>query len=459
MKYSKQSLVLLNVNEEHIYKLANGREKRIRLLSCRDFRDAVIHRLRRTEVTVDIDGKPLVLVCAPHVMPTEVDGLRIQADMTSAWCKDARSFEVDMHKDVQFSLWDASDPIVDTDLFGFPLPDYRLFSHGTQTYPEVVHQGLRDSSPQEGAKFYHVYGEDMGGYDERQPIVSCTDGIVVEPPLGASRYPRPDRLYIKGEDGLIWFYSHFDSHEPTMKPGREVKKGQVIGIMGIQGPSGRWPHVHVGICVPDKSRVEEGAYRTWNELRLYPWLITAHAAQYPGNLYAVARLHQLILAGETASFDGTNSLCFGSDSVSYKWVFHDGTIANGPKAEKAYDKPGVYAATLWVSDAKGRRDVDFCRVKVHRAENPQFLPTIVIAHFPTRPIVGQPIHFRGWVQTEEAKEKMTIDFGDGTVLENWTGFSNVEHSYKTGGIHVVTVHTTFNDMPVTEKAKVIIDNE
>jgi hypothetical protein len=131
----------------------------------------VIGLVRSAEVVVEIDGKPLTLSCAPYVLPREVDGLRIQADTTSDW--------LDMPRRVQFSLWDATERIVDTRTFCFPLPDYRLLSHGIQAYNEPVHLGHRDGDPA-GQRFYHNYGVDLAGYERRQKVVSAIEGVVVQ---------------------------------------------------------------------------------------------------------------------------------------------------------------------------------------------------------------------------------------------------------------------------------------
>jgi len=128
-KYSAQTIIRLNVNSEYQFKLNDGSHKSIRLISVEEHRDSIIRKVRRAEVNVTVNGKSLCLVCGPYVMPVETEGIRIQADMTSR------------PRRVQFSLWDAKDPIVYTDRFSFPLRDYLLFSHGTQSYNEVVHLG------------------------------------------------------------------------------------------------------------------------------------------------------------------------------------------------------------------------------------------------------------------------------------------------------------------------------
>ena len=169
--YSSQSVVCLNPGETYSFRLKNGTVKSLRLESVRQFKDSVIGLTRRADVRVEIDGQPLDLVCAPYVMPSVAQGLRVQVDTTSAWG--------DLPKQVQFSLWDASDPIVDTRRFGFPLRDYQLFCHGTQAYNEVVHLGAGDGDPV-GQRFHHDYGVDLAGFEGHEEVVSAVEGKIIK---------------------------------------------------------------------------------------------------------------------------------------------------------------------------------------------------------------------------------------------------------------------------------------
>jgi len=158
IKYSTQRFVYLDVGESHAFELNDGTKRSIILKAVEEHADTVMNLMRRAEVLVEIDGKPVELLCEPYVMPVEVHGLRIQADTTSGW--------MDLPKKVQLSLWDASDPIVDTALFVFPLAGYAMFSQGIQAYNEPVHLGDRDGDPA-GQRFYHSYGLDLAGFEGR----------------------------------------------------------------------------------------------------------------------------------------------------------------------------------------------------------------------------------------------------------------------------------------------------
>ena len=202
--YSAQRIIGLNVNETFTFHLKNGAERVIKLIPVQEHRDSVINFMSRAEVRVEIDGKPLDLVCEPYTMPVEIAGIRLLADTTSGWGN--------VTKQAQLSLWDAADPIVNTKLFGFHLRNFRFLSHGTQNYDETVHLGAGDGDPT-GQKFYHDYGLDMAGYEGVEEVVSATEGKV------AMFWPSRDDLcsvVIQDPAGFHWEYAHLKAVEPEI---------------------------------------------------------------------------------------------------------------------------------------------------------------------------------------------------------------------------------------------------
>jgi len=346
-QYSKQKIVCLDIGEQYTFRSHNGIEKLIRLASVKDYRDTVLRMARRAEVVVVVNGRTVRLVCQPYTMPTVIDGLRIQADTTSGWRNIA--------KRVQLSIWDANDPIVDTRKFCFPIKRYLLFSHGLQAYNEVRHLGLRDGNP--GHTAYHDYGIDLGGYDGGEEVVSCCSGRVVSlwPKSGMAR-----SVSVQDEGGLIWLHTHLDSVVANIVEGVKVSAGQKIGVLGKRGHSGNFSHLHLGTSL---TRADLTANKFSKRLNLYPWIVTAFQEKYGRNLYAVARPHQVVLTGEEVMFDGSKSLAYDAKIVDYRWEFDNGKVVRAVKAEKVFDKPGVYVGTLRVRDEQGNEDVDFCRVR------------------------------------------------------------------------------------------------
>ncbi|UCE50505.1 MAG: peptidoglycan DD-metalloendopeptidase family protein, partial [Phycisphaerales bacterium] len=440
-KYSEQKIFCLDIGEEYQFKLKDGPYRSIRLISVEEHRDSVIGRIRKAQVNVEVSGKVLRLTCAPYVMPTQTEGVRIQADTTSGW--------LSLPKRVQFSIWDAKDPIVHTDRFSFPIHDYSLFSHGIQSYNEVVHLGWVDGCPK-GVKAYHNYGIDFAGYEGREEIISCTKGEVIR----LSSVSGYLFVVIRDDDGLIWEYGHFDSVPSQIKRAVRIEKGQKIGILGKTGPSGNFAHLHLGNYL---SQADLDAGRSNRRLNLYPWLMATYQQQYQRVSYAVARPHQTVSTGEKVLFDGSNSVSFGAKIISYGWILPDGEIVDGITAEHVFDKPGVYIATLRIIDEKGRKDIDFYKVKVFTASAPEDkVPTIFMTYTPTNHIaVNQSVLFRFWFQGVKG-ESMEVDFGDGRVISDYVSYSEIRHRFRSPGIHIVTASCTIDGMPITQKQKVVV---
>jgi|GEM_PF-134149 len=440
IKYSTQRFVYLDEGESMTVSLENGTERKIELLSVHEQTDSVIGLLRRADVRIAIDGVPLDLVCAPYVMPTEIDGLRIQADTTSGWTK--------LEKKVQLSVWDASDPIVDTGLFVFPLPQYRLFSLGMQAFNEPVHLGARDGDPA-GQRFYHNYGVDFAAYEGRERVVACIDGEVVHADADQGT------ILFEDDQGFVVEYGHLDSIDPAIRPGARVARGQPVGLVGRRGASGNFSHLHVGTYL---SRDYVDLHRNNRALNLYPWLVAAYLDRSTTALHAVARPHHTVVTGEEVRLDGTRSISSGAAIVSYRWVFDDGTSADGPEVRRTFEKPGQYTAALWIENEQGERDVDFCKIKVFSDGEPEeVIPALFMTCAPTRLVdVKQPVSFRIWHQGGEA-DSITVDFGDGTKIDDYRSYSEVSHLFATEGIHVVTASARIGRIAVARKIKVVVD--
>jgi hypothetical protein len=175
-------------------------------------------------------------------------------------------------------------------------------------------------------------------------------------------------------------------------------------------------------------------------------------------LLAVARPHHSVTVGDEVIFDGSNSLAFDSKIVAYKWQFHDGRTVEKPLVKRKFDKPGTFIATLFVIDDKGNKDVDFCKVKVYPSSGElKGIPTIFMSYAPTVGInIGESVQYRIWLQGADKNIPIKIDFGDGTVINDYESFSEIQHKFKTVGIHIVTAEAEVNGLPITQKQKVVV---
>ena len=297
-------------------------------------------------------------------------------------------------------------------------------------------------------RYYHDYGFDMAGFEGRDRVLSCVDGVVIDLQFDQGW------VVVEDDQGILFRYAHLDEIQAEIKKGTQVKRGQQIGILGKKGFLGNFSHLHVGVYL---SKAYYERRQPTSSLNLYPWMVAANQRATGAKLYAVARPHHALRVGERLEFDGTKSIALGAPITSYRWEFHDGTVVGASKAEKTYHKLGTYMATLWVGDDRGLKDVDFCKVRVYSKDKVEdVMLTIFITYTPSdRVRVGQPVYFRFWPQGKSV-ESIQVDFGDGTVLLEYTPYSEITHSFTGHGIHIVTATASAENLPIMQKIKIIV---
>jgi hypothetical protein len=349
-------------------------------------------------------------------------------------------------KDARLRLWPAGSPWIARGSFVYPARQ-RWFANYTQMANEPVYVDGGDL-PAKKEIYYH-FGLDMGGCEGLVDVVSATEGIVTssgtdvlagQPPDSPAE-PRYDNVYIL--DSRRWYcrYSHLKFIDPAVRPGAHIALGQKLGVLGKEGGSGGWSHLHFDIWARQPSGmwgIEEG----------YAFLWQAYEQEHPRELVAVARPHALVWAGQKVTLDGSRSRGKG---LRYDWTFTEGGTAGGERVERTYDTPGTYSEILKVTDEMGRVDYDFMAVQViDRAHPDQPPPTIHATYAPTFGIrAGDPVDFK--VRTFRDKEGgETWDFGDGTAAVKVqsdanansraaTGYAETLHVYKQPGHYLVSV--------------------
>src|SRR5690606_9598669 len=99
-------------------------------------------------------------------------------------------------------------------------------------------------------------GVDFSGVEGITRVVAATDGVVVmrgEDILegtDSTVKPRYDVVYVRDERGWYYRYSHLSRIDDGIRLGEQVSKGQVIGLLGKEGGSGGWAHLHFDIRIP-----------------------------------------------------------------------------------------------------------------------------------------------------------------------------------------------------------------
>ena len=280
-------------------------------------------------------------------------------------------------------------------------------------------------------------------------VVAATGGLVVSvsektlPGYALTPVrPRYDVVYLLDERGWYYRYSHLHTIDPAIEMGARVKMGQRIGVLGKEGASGGWSHLHFGIksCQPSGK---------WGTEEAYAFAWEAYVRENKPALIAVARPHQFVRVGESITLDASKSWAASGRIASYEWSFTDGTTGSGAKIERTYAKPGSYSETVKVADDAGQVSYDFAIVQVIGDDFTKIPPTIHPSFAPTTNIKpGVPLTFK--VRTFRDQGGETWNFGDGSrpvkVQSDGNakalakdGYAVTEHAFTKPGDYIVNV--------------------
>jgi murein DD-endopeptidase MepM/ murein hydrolase activator NlpD len=445
----------LNLGESATVDLPGDKKATVRLLDVKETRDTQRQAVRRAEATVEVNGEKIVLVSANYRMPTILGGVRVDCPVTKGYALNPtptfdKSNPWGLEKDARIRVWPGEGPLLDPETFLYPAKQ-RWFASGTQMANEPVHVDGGENPLVK--KIYYHYGLDIGGAETMVEVIAATDGLVcssgkqVLPGYEDSPVkPRYDVVYLLDGRGWYYRYSHLHVISPEVTPGAKVKKGQLIGLLGKQGASGGWSHLHFDIS----GRQPSGK---WGIIEGYAFLWEAYQRKYQPKLIAVARPHRYVAPLEAVTLDGSRS--WAKDTVvTYEWTFTDGSHGKGVTTERMYKKPGVYSEILKITDAAGQIDYDFAVVNVVDPTRPKELPpSIHAAYSPTFGIQpGDPVTFLvRTFRTTDGHE--TWNFGDGspkvTVQSDGNvvplakdGYARTVHRFERAGHYVVRVERT-----------------
>ena len=436
----------LGLQEEAEVTLHNGEKAKVKLLDLKEETDSIRGAIRKAVVKVNVNGKEVVLEAGNYNLPVTVAGVHIDCPVTGGYRKKCNKDFWALKKDARFRLWPASSDLVAEGTLVLPVKD-RWFATAYQTGNEPVYVNSAENG---GSKsiYYHA-GLDFGGAEGLVDLVAAADGLVVvngtdvlegceSLPLG----PRYDRLWVLDDRGWLHMHSHVLNLDKSIRVGTRIRKGQKFGVLGKEGGSGGWTHLHYGIKAIQPSG-------EWGEVDAYPLAWEANRRQNNPKLIAVARPHHYLKTGQAVTLDGSKSRSFSNKPLTYEWTFTDGSRAGDAKVARTYKSPGYYSEILKVTDSDGNVAYDFQVVHVHTPGKPS-APAIHAAYAPTQNIrAGDKITFK--VRSFDRKTSgETWDFGDGSpsvkVVSDGNksklskkGYAVTTHTYAKGGHYIVTV--------------------
>ena len=423
-------VVDLALGESQEVALCDGKKVTVKLLESKETSDPVREAIREARVRVQIDGRSVWLTSANYRLPKTVAGVRIDCPITGGYRRNTNRDAWGLEKDARLRLWPAGSPLVTPGTFVYPLKQ-RWFASATQmaNEPCYVDAGERPSV----RKIYYHNGLDFGGAEGMVEVVSVTDGLVVssgtEALPGYEETPprtRYDVIYVLDGRGWYYRYSHLFEIDEAIRPGTKVRIGQRLGLLGKEGGSGGWSHLHFDVTARQPSG-------KWGTQEAYAFVWEAYQRQYRPTLIAVARPHHLIFAGQKVTLDAARSWSADGKIARYQWTFTDGTTAEGAKVERAYPRPGYYSEVLKVTDAAGRIAYDFAIVYAVDRDKPEPMPpTIHPVYQPTLGIrPGDEVTFKvRTFATTDGEE--TWHFGDSSAQATTRSDGNVVKLAKDG---------------------------
>ncbi len=437
----------LNIGEVQEVELADGSKARVKLLDVQEIRDQLRHAVREARATVEVNGASVSLVSATYHLPVTAAGVQIDCPITRGYLvNDNQKNPWGLRKDARLRLWPAGSPWMQPGTFTYPVRQRWLASDTQMANEPCFVNG--DEVPGKGGIYYH-YGLDFGGAEGLVEVVAATDGLVVSAAgqilpehRDSPAQIRYDVIYIMDGRGWYYRYSHLVTIE--VKPGRRVRMGERIGLLGKEGGSGGWSHLHFDIT----SRQPSGE---WGIQDAYAYAWQAYQTEYRPGILAVVRPHRLATVGQKVVLDGTKSWSAAGKITRYEWTLTGGSTASAATVERVYKQPGTYSEILKVTDETGQAAWDFAVTEVQDPARPDRLPpTIHAAYAPTTNIrPGDAITFKvRTFRTTEGEERW--DFGDGSPpvsvrsdgnvnVHAKDGYGVTEHRYAKPGSYVVRV--------------------
>jgi murein DD-endopeptidase MepM/ murein hydrolase activator NlpD len=439
----------VNVGQTCQVTLHDGAEATVTLLELTEKRDSLRNAVRRAQVKVEVNGKTVSLISSTYHLPTAIGGVWIDCPVTKGYVQNSSPANAwGLVKDARLRLWPADSPWIRPGTFVYPVKQ-KWFASDTQMANVPCYVNACDIPGRKN--IYYHYGLDFGGSEGMVEVVAATDGLVVsvadhvlEGHKDTPVSPRYDVVYILDDRGWYYRYSHLAMIATPVIPGKRVRMGQPIGLVGKEGGSGGWSHLHFDI----NSRQPSGKWGTQNG---YAFIWQAYQQQYGPDIIAVARPHHLVYTGQSVRLDASKSWSATGKIAKYEWTFCDGTKATGSNTERVYERAGEYSEIVKVTDSAGNFAYDFAIVYVIDRKHPERVPPAIHAnYYPTFGLMaGDEVTFK--VRSFGTQYGQEVwDFGDGSApvkvqsdgnanQHNPAGYATTQHRYEKAGDYIVTV--------------------
>lgn len=472
----------LDLGEEKSVELCDGTRARVKATAVKLDRNKA-GTIRRATISVQINDQEGELISASYQLPQSIGGVQVDCPVTKDFVGGKHN-PYRLEKDVRLRLWPQGTPWIEPGAMIYPVKQIQWLASSSQMGNEPTYVNQGSNRLWFGKGRYHE-DQDFGGADGRDQVIAATDGIIVSAgnaslpeETGTPARTRKDVVYVRDARGWYYRYSHLDEVDSQLKPGDSIRQGQRIGLLGKEGASGGWAHLHFGVWV----KMPSGE---WGSDYAYPFIWQAYQEQFHPQLIAVARPSASQSVGEPVLLDGRCSWSATGKIVAYEWTLSDGETVKKPVFERVYEKPGTYSEILKVTDAAGNVDYDFKVVQIGSADMQFGPPSIHAAYHPggrIRP--GDPVTFM--VRSFGMSDGQEVwDFGDGSAtvavtsdgcviprdayvnndealkekfLHAKDGYASTVHRFEKRGMFLVKVSRTNGEgISATARLKVVVE--
>ena len=387
-------VVDLDIGESRQVELRGGAKVQVKLLALEESRDSIRDAVRRAVVKVEVDGQAVELTSATYHLPRTVAGVQIDCPITRGYMTntDQDHWGLDQGRAAAALAGRlAVDRAGHVRLSGPPALVRQRDPDGQRADVRRWHRRARPPQDLLPLRPRHRRRRGTGrrgrrdrrtGRLRRQATLPGYEDTPVD--------PRYDVVYLLDDRGWYYRYSHLHSIDAAIKPGANVAMGQKIGVLGKEGGSGGWSHLHFEIV----SRQPSGSWGTAGGLRLPLGGRPAGAAARSHRRRPAAPTGEV---GERVALDGSLSWSRSGRIAHYDWTFSDGTTASGARVERAYERAGEYSEVLKITDGRRNVSYDFAVVQVLDPSEPGPLPPGIHAALcsDAEPPSGRPDHVQG----------------------------------------------------------------
>lgn len=420
----------MNVGETVEFRFERrGTLHKLKLIDFKEEKDEFRGAVRSAKLNVEVNGEAFPVFCENYTLSKYIKEHRIQVECmaTRGLVDTGKENAWSLSKDVRIRISPYYFYHFAIGEFVYPLEN-PLFTGETQLGNEPVF--VNGGEDIEDKKIYYHHGVDIGGMEGVEKVVSTTAGRVIE--------AKNDFVIIADKRDWHHGYYHLKSIDKKITKGKKVKAGDFLGLLGKEGDSGGWAHLHYEV----EAKLPNGKRGSINA---FPFLWEASKRQFKTRLTAVARPHHIAKMGEEVFIHAWFSDTVLRELKTYEWFFTDEDgdqeTKTGVEVKHRFKTAGTHIVMLKVEDLKGRIDYDFMKVQVVDPEKPLLkYPTL---HAAFKKEENNKVAFKVRVFNAGAGT-LKVDYGDNesekrvlTKEEIEAGYLDFNHTYKKAGKYLV----------------------